>query len=125
MKWNLLVAIFVAISLLGQSSAPVKKFSIYATGFGFERWPTFSDAQKAAYMAGFLGGLGSASEYENKDDTDPRVLTFLDCVTKLSGAQLVAIVDKYYTANPKFWNAPMNGIVGEVIKSSDSPCRLP
>ncbi len=119
------IVVFVSITLLGQTSTPVKKFSIYATGSSFERWASFSDAQKTAYIAGFIGGIGSASSYENKDDTDPRVLTFLDCVTKLSGAQLVAIVDKYYAGNPKFWNAPMNGVIGEVIKSSDSPCRLP
>jgi hypothetical protein len=128
MKRIALSSLLAMLILLSQSGGqePVKRH-VYGTGQAFEQWGSLSENQKVWYMSGFIGGLGSAPSFEDKEEPDPVLRAYLECITKesISTTQLAAVVDKLYKESPKFWNLPMNLMVGSAIDGENSPCKVP
>jgi hypothetical protein len=125
MKRAAMVGVLAALIVLSRSKGqePVRKH-LYGTGQAFERWGKLSE-KKELYLSGYIGALGSTPSFENKDEVEPLVVTYLECITKISMSQLAAVVDKFYVESPKFWNVPMNLMVGSAINNKNSPCAVP
>lgn len=82
----------------------------------FAYWGGISPGEKLVFLTGFTTGLF----------TGPRATGFAkfwDCLDKnVTVIQEIAMIDKYYEANPQRWSAPFSYAYVEAITVPDGPC---
>jgi hypothetical protein len=95
----------------------------------FEFWGLMNSLQdpmtlKVAFLQGFNNGFAVGVSPPACKDGRP-ALEFFRCLfvdNKMSTAQAVAMIDKYYRDNPEKWNLAIGDAIVEALSVKESPC---
>ena len=100
MKQRLVLAILVL--LLVRPVLAQRVLSGFMTGNTYRE---LSEGEKTGYSMGFVNGLLVTPMITGKDSD---AAWLYPCITGMTNAQVVAILEKYLNDNPARWQQPMN-----------------
>ena len=116
-RTTVVTLLFASVSGLADA-APQAPISIK---FGFYFGNTYRDLTQSAkrnYLAGFLDGALVSPAFK----APKAELGWLErCITGMTDAQLVAVVDKWLDTNPVRWQESMNILAYVALKESCPP----
>ena len=104
-----IIFLVIACFAVSAEAEEVQFWSGYVDG---NNWCQVSDIERMVYILGVIDGFYYSAVF----GADREFLEDLhNCTETKPDAQLRAIVDKYHSAHPEFWDKPMSRIIREAF----------
>ena len=105
--------VFLAVILMAHAASAQQDYVPYMHHFSI--WGTLNGDQKAEFLFGFTNGYLLAR--------GAAVRPLMECMEyNIPYAQAVAMVDKYYKANPEKWNRGVGDEIIAALTVKGGPC---
>lgn len=90
----------------------------------FKLWNTLSNVDKLIFLTGFTNGLvaGAATKQCPANKPEQAALECIVVSKDPSYDQAIAMIDKYYKANPEKWNVPIGDAIVGALTVKGGPC---